>query len=95
MFLEGLCGDFFQLVGVLAGGVQLSEQSRCLPAQCGLDLGQLVEVVALEDFLDPVRFGLDAADSSCLLEQCLKASVGQPGGLGRRRCGGQDGAGLP
>jgi hypothetical protein len=95
MCLEGLCDGFFELVGVVAGGVQLPEQSGSLMSESRLDLRKLVEVVAAEDLVEPFGFGLDAANSSGLLEQGLQAPPGQLCCRCRGRCCGQDAAGFP
>ncbi|MGY4967441.1 hypothetical protein [Streptomyces sp. 900105245] len=69
MLLEGLSDGFFELVGVAAGGIQLSEQCGSLMSESRFDLRELVEVVALEDLVEPFGFGLDAADTAGLPEQ--------------------------
>lgn len=95
MFLEGLRDGFFELVGVVAGGVQPPEQSGSLMSESLLDLRELVKIVAFEDFVEPFGFGLDAADAAGVLEQRLQAQPGQLRSRCRGRCCGQDAAGFP
>ncbi|RLV71608.1 hypothetical protein D3C57_143815 [Streptomyces rapamycinicus NRRL 5491] len=69
MLFEGLRDGFFELIGVVACGVQLPNQSGSLVPESRLDLRELVEVVACEDLVEPFGFGLDAADPASLSEQ--------------------------
>lgn len=73
MLLEGLRDGFLELVSVVAGGVQLPEQSGCLMPESRLDPRELVEVVAFEDLVETFGFSLDAADAAGLPEQRLQA----------------------
>ena len=62
MLCEGLRDGFFELFSVVAGGVQLPEQGGCLMPEGCFDLRELVEVLALEDFVEPAsRISISAS----------------------------------
>ncbi|WP_108934767.1 hypothetical protein [Streptomyces ardesiacus] len=61
---QGMRARFFELVGVVSCGVQLPEQSGSLLSQSRLGLGELVEVVAAKDLVEPFGFTPNAADAA-------------------------------
>jgi hypothetical protein len=79
VLFEGIPGVSFELVGVGAGGLQLPQQGRGLPAEGLLHLGELVEVLAVEELVEPVGLGFDAALAPGLLQQGPETSARETG----------------
>ncbi len=85
MQLEGIRARFFELVGVVACGVQLPEQSGSLLSEGRLGLGELVEVVAAKNLVEPFGFTLNTADApACLSRDCtrLRGNFAATAGVG-------------
>lgn len=74
MQLEGIRARFFELVGVVACGLQLPEQSGSLLSESSLGLGELVEVVAAKDLVEPFGFTPNTADAPACLSRDCRAS---------------------
>jgi hypothetical protein len=84
---ESLFHRLREIVGGRACGRQLDHESEHLLAECVLDQGRLVGVVAAEDVTQPVSLSVDAASAAGSPECGLNLCSGQPRGLGGCRCG--------
>ncbi|MDR6981361.1 hypothetical protein J2X68_008104 [Streptomyces sp. 3330] len=69
-----------QVVGDVAGGIELAKEGEHLFAERVLDQRRLVGPLGAEDLADPVCLGLDAALAAGSLEGSLDLRAAQPRG---------------
>jgi hypothetical protein len=94
VLVKRLDDSLLEVVRAGEGGVELAEQGQGLAAHGLLDEGELAHLPGAERLAEPGGLGVDAAAAACPFQQGAELCEGQLRGVGGRRGGGEEGAGL-
>jgi hypothetical protein len=94
VFGEDLFAGLGEVIGGLAGGVELQDQCSGLFTEGGFHEGQLAHLLAGESGAQLIDPCIDVALAARGDEQPAQSRYGESGGQCGGGCGGQEGAGL-
>lgn len=94
MPLEGFGAGRFEILRVSAGRFQLPKQGCGLLPEGLLDQRQMVQVLALEDFVESIGLGVNSSEAASTFEESPQLTACELGSLSRGGGGGKNCAGL-